>query len=69
MLYILNTRSRTIHRSDTTDKRCQLRLMNPENAMEFSSPEDAIRYFSDIAPIRTCPFCLSEYTKMPDADE
>ena len=65
MSFLLNTRSRTVHRSDSTDKRCQLRRLNPENAMEFSSPEAALSYFTEIAPARLCPFCLAACKKGP----
>ena len=66
MTFILNTRSRTVHRSDSPSKRCQLRRLNPENAMEFPSPEEALRYLS---AAKLCPFCLHEYIKKPGWDE
>ena len=69
MSFLLNTRSRTVHCSASTDKRCQLRRMNPENVMEFPSPEAALSYFAEIAPARLCPFCLTDYIKNPDEDE
>ena len=69
MSFILNTHSRTVHRRDSTDKRCQLKRLNPENALEFSSVEEAIRYLSEAAAVKICPFCLAKYAARPEGDE
>ena len=68
MSFILNTNSRTVHRSDSRDKRCQLQRLNPENALEFSTPGEALRYLSGTAPVRLCQFCLSQYIERPDRE-
>ena len=69
MSFILNTRSRTVHRRDSTDKRCQLKRLNPENALEFSAVDDALRYLSEPAAVKICPFCLAKHTERPEGDE
>ena len=65
MSFVLNTRSRTVHRRDSEDKRCQLKRLNPENALEFSTVEDALCYLSGAASVKICPFCLTKHTKEP----
>lgn len=66
MSYILNLRSRTVHRAASRDNRCQLQRLNPENALEFSSPEEALNYFSGPDRARRCPYCLPQREKNPD---
>ena len=65
MSYILNFRSRMVHRAASRDKRCQLQRLNPENAMEFSSLEEALDYFSGPDRVRRCPYCLPPSEKDP----
>lgn len=67
-MFILNFRSRTAHRADSGDKRCQLQRLNPENAMEFSSLEEALAYFSGTDRVKLCPYCLAKNAKGPDGE-
>ena len=60
MAFLLNARTKTIHRADSTDKRCHLKQQDPENIMEFSSPEEAAAYFPKGRPAKLCPFCLGK---------
>jgi len=67
MTYILNARSKTVHRADSTHRRCSLQQLDPENAMEFDSLEEALSYFPG-ARVKLCPFCLNTSRKMPASE-
>ena len=69
MSFILNSRSQTVHRAGTQDKRCRLQQANPENIMGFPSLEEALEYFSGAKKSRLCPYCFPGDAKEPDVDD
>lgn len=57
--YLLNTNSKRIHLSDSTDGRCRLGLMRDEYKVYFDTLEEALTYPSSEKPLgEPCTFCL-----------
>ena len=61
MKYLLNISSRTVHRADSRDGRCKLKLLRDENKVLFHSYEDAVSFLPQgRKPTKPCAFCLGK---------
>ena len=59
--YLLNTNSKKIHLSNSTDGRCRIKQMREEYKVYFSSLEDALCYPSKEKPLaKKCSFCIKD---------
>ena len=57
--YLLNTNSKKIHLSDSTDGRCRIKQMREEYKVYFASLEEALTYPSKEMPLaKKCSFCI-----------
>lgn len=59
--YLLNTNSKKIHLSKSTDGRCGITKMREEYKVYFDSLEDAISYPNPDKPLaKPCAFCIGK---------
>ena len=57
--YLLNTNSKKVHLSASTDGRCKIRTMREEYKIYFSTLEEALNYPTSTNPLaKRCSFCL-----------
>ena len=66
MKYLLSLGGRTVHRADSTDGRCKIKLISDENRMMFDSFSEAMNYMPPGKKItKPCSFCLGKnYTEI-----
>ena len=57
--YLVNTNSKKIHLSNSTDGRCKIKEMRDEYKNYFDTLEEALAYPSSEKPLaKKCSFCL-----------
>lgn len=57
--FLLNTNSKKIHMTNSTDGRCRIKQMREEYKVYFSSLEEALCYPSKEKPLaKKCSFCI-----------
>lgn len=61
MKYILSLGGRTIHKADSTDGRCKIKLISDDNKITFDSFQAAMNYLpKGKKNTKPCSFCLGK---------